>query len=111
MALDKDGFQGKEALLHDRDSTTLRLTSVELESGGDEATGAPILLGELEIGYVTQALFSPYRSRKTVGLAKVHKDRNQPGARIQARVGDEMVAGQIVRHPVYEPDRKRAKES
>lgn len=111
VALGKGDFQGREALLRDRESTTLRLTSVELETGGDEATGAQILLEEQEIGYVTQALVSPYRSGKTVGLAKVHKDRNQPGTRIQARVGDELVAGEIVRHPVYEPERKRAKES
>ena len=60
---------------------------------------------------MTQALISPYRGGKTVGLAKVHKDRNQPGMRIHARVGDELVAGEIVRHPVYEPERRRSKES
>jgi len=30
---------------------------------------------------------------------------------IEARVGDDLVPGQVVGHPVYEPERKRAKES
>lgn len=111
VSLDKGDFQGREALIRDRESTTLRLTSVELDSGGDDATDAPILHDGQEIGFVTQALISPFRGGRTVGLAKVHKEHNTPGTGIQARVGGELVAGEIVRHRVYEPDRRRAKES
>jgi hypothetical protein len=32
------------------------------------------------------------------------------GTRVTARVGDADVAGEIVEHPVYEKERKRAKE-
>jgi hypothetical protein len=30
---------------------------------------------------------------------------------VVAQVGDEQVAGEIVSHPVYDPERRRAKES
>ena len=109
--LDKGDFQGKEALARDREATQLRLTSVVLERGGDEASGAPLAIDSEEVGLVTQAVESPYLDGQTLGLAKVRKDRNSPGQLVEARVGDERVAGEIVSHPVYDPERKRAKES
>lgn len=111
VALDKGDFQGREALARDKDATELRLTSVVLESGGDEASGAPLAVDGAEVGLVTQAVVSPYLGGKTLGLAKIREDLNEPGTKVTARVGAESVAGEVVRHPVYEPERKRAKES
>jgi glycine cleavage system aminomethyltransferase T len=108
--LDKGDFQGKEALARDREATQLRLTSVVLERGGDEASGAPLGIDEEEIGLVTQAVESPYLDGKTLGLAKVQKDRNSPGQRVEAQVGEDRIPGEIVSHPVYDPERRRAKE-
>jgi aminomethyltransferase len=105
--LDKGEFQGREALARDRDATTLRLTSVTLESGGDAATGAAIVVDGEEVGLVTQAIESPHLSGKTLGLAKIRKDLAQPGTRIEARVDGGTVAGEVVRHPVYDPERQR----
>jgi aminomethyltransferase len=109
--LDKSDFQGREALSRAAEETSLRLTSVELESGGDEASGAPLFAAGEEVGFVTQAVVSPYRNGKTVGLAKIRKDLREPGTRVEARVGEATVPGEVVRHPVYDPERKRAKES
>jgi aminomethyltransferase len=109
--LEKGDFQGREPLSRAADETSLRLTSVELESGGDEASGATLLADGEEVGFVTQAVESPYRSGKTVGLAKIRKDLREPGTRVEARIGESTVPGEVVRHPVYEPERKRAKES
>jgi aminomethyltransferase len=109
--LEKGDFQGREALRRAAEETSLRLTSVELESGGDEASGAPLLVDGEEVGLVTQAVESPYRSGATVGLAKIRKDLREPGTAVEARVGERIVAGQVVRHPVYDPERKRAKTS
>ncbi|MFN8185900.1 MAG: aminomethyltransferase family protein [Gaiellales bacterium] len=109
--LDKGDFQGKNGLLRDRDATSLRLTSVVLESGGDAASGAPLLVDGQEVGIVTQAVESPHLGGKTLGLAKIRKELREPGVAVQANVGGELVAGEIVRHPVYDPERKRAKES
>jgi aminomethyltransferase len=104
-------FQGKEALARDREETKLRLTSIVLESGGDEASGAPLFVDGEEIGVVTQAVESPYLEGKTLGLAKIQEGLKKPGQKVDARIGETRVAGEIVRHPVYDPERKRAKES
>jgi glycine cleavage system T protein (aminomethyltransferase) len=109
--LDKGDFQGKEALARDKESTQLRLTSVVLDGGGDEASGAPLGVDGDEVGLVTQAVVSPYLGGKTLGLAKIRKDLKTPGQRVDAQVGEERVAGEVVSHPVYDPERKRAKES
>jgi aminomethyltransferase len=109
--LDKGEFQGREALARDREATQLRLTSVVLDRGGDEASGAALGVDEDEIGLVTQAVESPYLDGKTLGLAKVRKERNAPGQPVEAQIGDERVPGEIVSHPVYDPERRRAKES
>ena len=109
--LDKGEFQGRAGLERDRAATALRLTSVVLESGGDDASGAPLSVDGAEVGFVTQAIVSPYLGGKTLGLAKVNKEHAKAGTKVTARVGEESVGGEIVRHPVYDPERKRAKES
>jgi len=109
--LEKGEFQGRDALARDKDGTRLRLTSVALEGGGDEASGAPLWVGGEEVGFITQSVVSPHLGGKTLGLAKVPKDLNQPGQAVEAQVGNERIAGEIVGHPVYDPERRRAKKS
>jgi aminomethyltransferase len=109
--LAKGEFQGREGCLRDRDATELRLTSVVLDGGGDAASGAPLSVDGREVGLVTQAVESPHLDGGTLGLAKVNKDVREPGTKVVATVGGEAVAGEIVRHPVYDPERKRARES
>jgi hypothetical protein len=41
----------------------------------------------------------------------VHKEHAKAGTKVMARVGDDAVDGEIVRHPVYDPERTRAKET
>ena len=89
----------------------MRLTSVTLERGGDAASGAPLFVDGDEVGLVTQAVEAPVLGGRTLGLAKLRKDLNVPGTRVVARVGDEDVAGEVVQHPVYEKERRKAKES
>jgi aminomethyltransferase len=109
--LDKGEFQGREALARDKDETRLRLTSVVLESGGDEASGGAIAVDGEEAGLVTQAVEAPYLDGQTLGLAKIRKDLKDPGTKVSVRIGEEEVAGEVVEHPVYDKERKRAKES
>jgi aminomethyltransferase len=111
VALDKGDFQGRGKLLRDKEETTMRLTSVALERGGDAASGAPLHVDGDEVGLVTQAVEAPVLGGRTLGLAKLRKDLNVPGTRVVARVGDEDVAGEVVQHPVYEKERRKAKES
>jgi aminomethyltransferase len=109
--LDKGEFQGREALRRDKDETKLRLTSVVLEGGGGEASGGEIAVDGEEVGLVTQAVESPYLEGKTLGLAKIRQDLKNPGQPITVQVGAAEVAGEVVEHPVYDKERKRAKES
>src|SRR5437667_4728756 len=100
VAPDKGEFQGRAGPPRDRDASTLRLTSVVLEAGGDEASGAPLSVDGAEVGMVTQAIVSPHLGGRTLGLAKIDKDLAEPGTKVTARIGSADVAGEIVRHPV-----------
>jgi aminomethyltransferase len=112
VSFDKEPLRGRAGLERDRDGTALRLTSVTLESGGDDATGARLAVDGDEVGFVTQAVVSPYLDGRTLGLAKVRKDlAKAAGTAVTAQVDGQDVAGEIARHPVYDPERKRAKES
>jgi glycine cleavage system aminomethyltransferase T len=62
-------------------------------------------------GIEYQAVVSPFLGGKTLGLAKIRKELRQEGQGVVAQVGDEQVAGEVVQHPVYDKERKRAKES
>jgi aminomethyltransferase len=108
---DKGDFQGREALERDQDVTQLRLTSVVLERGGDEASGGEIFVDGDEVGLVTQAIASPYLGGRTLGLAKIRKDLRNVGQDLDVQIGDDRVRGEVVTHPVYDKERKRARES
>lgn len=107
--LEKGDFRGREGCVRDRDATRLRLTSVTLEHGGDAASGAPIMIDGEEVGFITQAICSPFLGGQTLGLAKIDRDRITVGQALTARVGGEDVAGEIVQHPTYEKERRKAK--
>ena len=107
--LEKPAFQGREALRDAEQSSTLRLTSVALDAGGAEATGAELAVDGSAVGFITQAVVSPYLEGKTLGLAKVDRGRTEPGTAVEARVAGQAVPGTIVRHPAYDPDRRRVK--
>ena len=75
-------------------------------------SSAPIRLLAIAPIRLYQAVVSPFLGGKTLGLAKVPKVLAKAvGTHVSARVGDADVAGEIVEHPVYDKDRKRAKES
>jgi len=108
--LDKADFQGKAALATLREERQLRLGSVVLEAGGAGASGATLLVAGEEVGFVTQAIVSPFLEGKTLGLAKLRRPYNAAGTRVEATIEGSPVAGEVVRHPVYDPERRRAKE-
>lgn len=109
VELDKGGFQGMAALAHDKDAAPMRLMSVTLESGGDLATNAPITLDGRKVGFVTQAIASPFLGGKTLGLAKIEKLPARPGARITVTVDGREISGVIGRQKTYDPERKRVR--
>ncbi|HSI96954.1 MAG TPA: glycine cleavage T C-terminal barrel domain-containing protein, partial [Gaiellaceae bacterium] len=110
VALEKGDFLGRAGLVRDRDATELRLTSVVLAGGGEDASGALLLVDGAEVGLVTQAVESPYLGGRTLGLAKIRRDLNVPGTAVTARVEGRDIAGEVVERPVYERERRKAKE-
>ncbi len=109
VELDKGDFQGRSGLVRDRDSAPLRLVSVVLESGGAAASGAPLEVRGEPVGIVTQAVLSPHLSGATLGLAKIQKYLTAPGTHVTAHIDGTAIAGEVVGHPVYDPERRRAK--
>ena len=109
VEMDKGAFQGKSALVRDKEAAPERLMSVTLESGGDAATNAPIARDGKKIGYVTQAITSPFLGGKTLGLAKIEKGHAKAGAAVSATVDGREVAGQLGVQKVYDPERKRVR--
>lgn len=109
--LEKGDFLGRTALASAKERTDMRLASVVLEAGGPAASGARLLDGGADIGFITQAIVSPHLGGKTLGLAKVRRSHNVAGNEIVASVEGTKVPGHIVRHPVYDPERKRAKDN
>jgi glycine cleavage system aminomethyltransferase T len=107
----KADLAAREALARERDTARRRLATVVLDSGGADASGAPLAADGVEIGVITQAVVSPHLGGATLGLAKLDTAMAEPGTRIEARVGTSLVGGQVVRHPAYDPERRRAKES
>ena len=108
--LDKGEFRGRGALAAAKLETDVRLGSVVLSSGGAAASGARLSSGGEDVGYVTQAVESPFLEGRTLGLAKLRRPHNKVGTPVVADVDGNDVSGEVVSHPVYEPDRKRAKE-
>jgi glycine cleavage system aminomethyltransferase T len=108
--LGKEGLPARQELERDRDATRLRLASVVLASGGSEASGATLEADGREVGFITQAVISPHLNGATLGLAKVDREL-AVGAQVSASLGSGLVPGEVVRHPVYDPERRRAKES
>ncbi len=107
--LEKASFVGRDGCLRDRDQTHLRLTSVALDAGGEQASGARLDIDGHDVGFITQAVPSPYLAGRTLGLAKIDRDHLAVRQSVIAHVGDQHVNGEIVEHPVYEKARSRAK--
>jgi glycine cleavage system T protein (aminomethyltransferase) len=115
--LGKGPFPGSEALALDKERTDVRLGSVVLDSGGAAASGARLAVDGADVGYVTQAIASPHLGGRTLGLAKLRRPQNAVGTKVIATLSGtgsaapgDVVPGEVVRHPVYDPERKRAKE-
>jgi aminomethyltransferase len=111
VALDKEQFRGRDALAADRETARRRLISIRLEAGGAGASGAKLMSTDGEpAGLVTQAVESPFLSGATLGLGRVDRAYAAVGTELHAEVEGALITGTVVSHPVYEAERRRAKE-
>lgn len=111
VELAKPDFQGRDALADGAEAAPYRLCSVVLTDGGPAASGAILTAEEgVSVGLVTQAIASPYLGGRTLGLAKLRRPYHRVGTVLHAHVEGSEVAVEVVRHPVYDPERRRARE-
>ena len=111
VALDKERFRGRDALARDRDSVRERLVSIRLERGGAAASGARLSTSTGQsAGFVTQAISSPFLNGDTLGLGRIDRDLAAEGTALLAEVDGATVGATVLSHPVYDPERRRAKE-
>ncbi len=111
VALDKERFRGREALAADRETVRRRLVSLKLDTGGAAASGAKLSTAEEKsAGLVTQAIESPLLGGDTLALGQVDRDYAAGGTQLNAEVDGAFVGATVVSHPVYDPERRRAKE-
>jgi aminomethyltransferase len=107
--MEKGPFRGRDALERLREQRTQRLISVVLARGDDAASGAPLSVDGDVIGNITLSVRSPYLKGKTLGLARVHHSRTEPGTKVVASLEGDEIPGEIVRTPVYDPERRRVR--
>ena len=105
---EKGDFRGREALIALKDGAPTRLVTVRLAGGDDAASGAPLEHAGERIGHVTMSMPSPYTGA-TLGLARVNREHAAPGTSVVARLDDGKIEGEIVRMPVYDPERTRVR--
>ena len=104
---DKGPFRGRDALLAARDAAPDRVVTVVID-GIEGAEFAPITLDGEEIGVVTMAVPSPVQGG-TLGLARVRKAAAAVGTRFEGVAGDAAFTAQVVKTPVYDPERIRVR--
>lgn len=112
----KANLRGRAVLLKDKTDARQRLITVVVDGAGETATksagGALMLPGtDQQVGIVTAAAVSPLLGGRTLAMARVDREHVTVGTRLAAKVDEEMVGAEIVSHPQYDPERRRARLS
>jgi aminomethyltransferase len=100
VAWDKGEFNGKSALLEQRNRTSRRLVGFELEAPGIARPGSEVFAGDAKVGQVTSGTRTPFL-QKSIGLAYVSSDVTSVGTSIEVRIRDRRTPGRIVPLPFY----------
>jgi glycine cleavage system aminomethyltransferase T len=105
--LNKDNFQGKEALIEAQKNPLLDIVSVILP-GEEEYDGVELMDNNKKVGLVTMAIPSPYLDGKFIGLARINRANATVGNKLDLSLeGNGQV--EIVATPVYDPERVRSR--
>ena len=105
--LDKDNFQGKDALIESQKNPSLDFVSVILPGEG-EYDGVELMDNNNKVGIVTMAIPSPYLNGKFLGLARIDRANSAVGNKLDLNMESNDQA-EIVATPVYDPERVRSR--
>ena len=105
----KGDFIGRESLLQRRDSAIGRVMTIRIEGDSEGLDGAPIQVEGLDVGQVTMAVPSPALGGSTIAMARLHRDVARVGQFLTVEVPSGVREAEVLRTPVYDPDRIRVK--
>lgn len=106
VALDKDDFIGKEALVLQKAAGIPRkIVGFEMVERGIARGGYPVKKEGRQIGYVTTGSYSP-SLEKNLGLAIIETAYAEIGQMISVEIRNKDVQAQIVRTPFYKREAK-----
>jgi aminomethyltransferase len=101
VKLDKGGFLGRDALLHQQaDGIHRKLVGFEMRGRGIARHGYPIWAGGKEIGAVTSGTHSPTLG-KALGMGYVPVELSSVGSLFEIEIREQKVAAQVIEMPFY----------
>ncbi len=112
---DKPMFNGRRALVRERDERSARWQLVKLEVAGNKpAHNAYVFAGRRQVGFVTSAAWSPV-AKKSVAIAHVDAAVNVDSALLQAEIYSQkelhwkrsLMSCRVATLPFWSPDRRR----
>ena len=105
---DKKDFRGRAALQAAKATAPDRVVSVVID-GADMLEFAPVSVDGQQVGVVTMAFPSPVLQGRTLGLARVRREAAAVGTKLTGAAGDQTFDAEVVKTPVYDPDRQRVR--
>lgn len=106
---DKGAFIGREALLAAKESAEGRVVTIRVDGDPDGVEGAPIIVDGREVGGVTMAVPSPVLDGATIAMARIHRDAAPVGTALTIAAESGNRGAEVLRTPVYDPQRLRVK--
>ncbi|MBZ5589933.1 MAG: glycine cleavage system aminomethyltransferase GcvT [Acidobacteriia bacterium] len=101
VKLDKGGFLGRDALLHQQaEGIRRKLVGFEMTGRGIARHGYPIWGGGKEIGEVTSGTHSPTLG-KALGMGYVPVELSSVGSQFEIEIREQKVAAQVIEMPFY----------
>lgn len=107
--LDKGSWAGRDALQGAQTRAEGRVVTVRIDTDPDSADGAVLLRDGAEVGHVTMAVPSPQLGGATIGMARIQRTAAAVGTSLVLRTDGGDYAVEVLRTPVYDPDRLRVR--
>lgn len=110
VALDKDNFIGREALLRRRDAgVTRRLSAMVLDDRSTVLMGRePVFAGREKVGYVTSANYG-YAIDRSIAYGYLPRALARPGERVEILSFGRRLGATVGEEPLYDPAGDRLK--
>ena len=109
--LKKSEFIGKDALSRNQQSARKVLKGLQFESNDVPQQGAPIFVGEQQVGTITSATWSPVLEC-SIAMARVAVEHSQTGQQLEVGQLDgrmKRLVCKVTDIPFFDPKRERAK--